>query len=318
MCLLRYLPEDFEAGLAFNYYHAIDGIVHLVVLRAAEGDSLIVVRQGVHDGACGRNYGPVLTVSVLHEKHTVIIIVLHGSICVALHEAEAQSKGVGFVGDDCGGSDCGILAGDSGIVLRYDAVLLLDGAVVVVDGAVSTVKGTVVSYVDDGELEVVEGTVQKESVRRTADVVETVVPAVIDAVAEVVIPSPVMMVDIVDRQAVYAVAIVMTVVAIEVRGTAVLYEIAMAGMYPGTVVVTGTGRSGTATGTCAVATFMTSIAGTCTGTAIMTAIAGTGAVTSVMTAICGTGALSASGRIIPMGRTLPAGGISSAGRIIPA
>ena len=135
--------------------------------------------------------------------------------------------------------------------------------------------------------------------------VETVVPAVIDAVAEVVVPSPVMMVDIVDRQAVYAVAIVMTVVAIEVRGTAVLYEIAMAGMYPGTVVVTGTGRSGTATGTCAVATFMTPVAGTC-------------AVTSVMTAICGTGALSASGRIIPVGRALPAGGISSAGRIIPA
>lgn len=305
MCLLRYLPEDFEAGLAFYYYHAVDGIVHLVVLRAAEGDSLIVIGQGVNDSACGRDYGLVLTVSVLHEKHTVIIIILHGSICVALHEAEAQRKGVGLIGNDCGRSGCGILAGDSGIVLSNDAVLLLDGAVVVVDGAVSTVKGTVVSYVDDGELEVVEGTVQKESVRRTADVIEAVIPAVIDAVTEVVVPSPVMMVDIVDRQAVYAVAIVMTVVTIEVRGTAVLYEIAMAGVDPGTVVVTGTGRSGTATGTRAVATFMTSIAGTCTGTAIMTTISRTGA-------------LSAAGSIIPVGRALPAGGISSAGRIIPA
>ena len=245
-----HLAQHLKVGGAVDGRHAIDGIIHLVVLVAVrQGHGVVVLGERLQQGTGRRDNHFVLSARLLHIEDAVVHKVFRIGACITLDQTQFVGQLIGGVGAEgvdvnrgrrggrlCGGSLSGrillgrsgsllgcdgrLLRSDGGVVLGDGAVLLLDGGIIAVDGRVCAVHIVVVGETAGCQLGV-ERQVEEHSERRTAHIVGTQPVAVIDAVVEVVIDSPVAHTPV-TGQVMDPVAEVVPVMTIEMAGTVVM------------------------------------------------------------------------------------------------
>ena len=242
---LLQLAENLKVRNTIGYRSAVDSVVHLIILvPVGKNYDLIVLRKGLDESSCRRNYHLVLTLGIGHEEHTVVVVILLSVCRKTLDKPELGCELIGRIrleGVDihrrrggrlgrrgsilCGyrsvvGSDSGILRCNGCVVLGNDAVLLVDGGVIAVHRGIIAVDIVVICEGEHVKFEGVERTVEEYAVRRAADVVDIVPETVVDAVVIIVIYSPVA-VPVIVGQMPYPVAVIVGMPCVEAAGTVV-------------------------------------------------------------------------------------------------